>query len=134
MANNSHSGTVEVFLQGWLMAVDCDLRTAELHECESEFIPLQFSQSLSATMRRLTGHFVEIAGLSIEEVNGGWQSVYVNRVAGTRPWWKTFDADELSNKSGQKVFRSEDVVVAGEPFDVDEFIGMIHEARDGGPT
>ena len=88
-------------------------------------------ESHDAAMRRLTGQFVEIAGLGVEEVNGGWQLVYVNRVTGTRPWWKAFDTDELSNKSSQKVFRSEDVVVASEPFDVDEFIGMIHEARDG---
>ena len=131
MANNAHPERTEVFLQGWLTAVDCNLRTAELHEYEGECVPLRFGESLDAAMRRLTGQFVEIAGLGVEEVNGGWQLVYVNRVTGTRPWWKAFDTDELSNKSSQKVFRSEDVVVASEPFDVDEFIGMIHEARDG---
>ena len=131
MADNAHRGTVEVFLQGWLMAVDYDLRTAELHECEGEIIPLQFSQSLNATIQRLTGQFVEITGLGVEEAGGGWQSVYVNHVTGTRSLWETFDADELSSKSNKKVFRSEDVVVASEPFDVDEFISVIHEARDG---
>lgn len=131
MADNAQHATVEVFLQGWLMAVDYDLRAAELHECEGEIIPLRFSQHLDATMQRLTGQFVEISGLGLEEACGGWRSVYVNRVTGTRSLWETFDADELSSKSNKKVFRSEDVVVASEPFDVDEFISVIHEARDG---
>lgn len=131
MANNAQHQTVEVFLQGWLMAVDYDLRTAELLECEGEIIPLRFSQPLDATIQRLTGQFVEISGLGIEEASGLSQSVYVNHVTGTRSLWETFVADELSSKSAKKVFRSEDVVVASEPFDVDEFISVIHEARDG---
>ena len=131
VANNAQHETVEVFLQGWLMAVDCDLRTAELHECEGELIPLRFSQRLDATIQRLTGQFVEVAGLGVEKAGGGWRSVYVNHVTRTQSLWETFDTDELSNKSDKKVFRSEDVVVASEPFDVDQFISVIHEARDG---
>ena len=43
-----------------------------------------------------------------------------------------FDMDEFLNDPNPKIFDPDNLVTASEPFDVDEFVGIIHAGRDEG--
>ena len=52
--------------------------------------------------------------------------------AADRSWNEPFDLEAFLNDPNPKVFDPDKLVTASEPFDVDEFIRIIHESRDAG--
>ena len=57
-------------------------------------------------------------------------SVHVEQLSETRSGSEPFDLDASLNDRNPKLFDPNDVVTASEPFDVDEFLRGIYEARD----
>lgn len=56
----------------------------------------------------------------------------VERTSDAPSWREPFDIDALLNDPNPKIFDPDKVVTVSEPFDVDEFIRVIHEGRDAG--
>ena len=124
------SNTVDAFLQGQLLEVNWSSRTAQLHRYQTEYVPLRFEASLDESMQHLARQFVEIKGTGRLSGDGVWKFVHVNRVSETRSWSEPFDSERFLSDPSPKVFSTENMVVATDPFDVDDFIRIIHEGRD----
>lgn len=119
-----------VLLHGQLMAVNWACGTAELYRASGQVVPLCFESVLNDAMRRLATRYVEIKGLGQLNGDDEWANVSVHQIgrAGGAP----FDLDEFLNDPNPNLFDPKKVVTASEPFDVDEFVRIIHEGRDAG--
>ncbi len=114
------------------MEVNWACGTAELHAIPRAIVPLRFDPALNDDMRRLATQYVEIRGRGRFKDNDEWDVIHVERVTGTRSWSEPFDLEAFHSNPNPKIFDPEKVVTASEPFDVDEFIAIIHEGRDAG--
>ena len=86
-------------------------------------------------MQRLATQFVEVRGSGRFSADDEWVSVQVDSISGTPSGHEPFDLDAVLNNPNPKLFDPDNVVTASEPFDVDEFVRVIHEGRDvGGST
>ena len=117
-------------VEGRLMEVNWACGTAELHFIPQRVVPLRFDPVLNDDMRRLATQYVEIRGRGHFNDNDEWDVIYVEQITGTRSWSEPFDLDAFRNDPNPKIFDPEKVVTVSEPFDVDEFIRVIHEGRD----
>ena len=117
-------------VEGRLMAVNWAYGTAELHYIPHRIVPLRFDPALNDDMRRLATQYVEIRGRGRFKDNDEWDVIYVEQITSTRSWSEPFDLDAFRNDPNPKIFDLEKVVTVSEPFDVDEFIRVIHEGRD----
>lgn len=122
----------EALLHGWLKEVNWDKRTARLYVSFGKPIALRFSPELDDDMHRLARQFVEISGKGRFNANDQWITVEVHRLTGTRSWNEPFDMEAFLNNPNPKIFNPDEMITASEPFDVDEFIRIIHEGRDVG--
>ena len=123
----------EALLSGWLKEVNWHLGTAQLHRHGSEYVRLNFYESLADDMLRLATQYVEVRGRGSIDERDRWGSVKVDEISGTRSGGEPFDMDEFLNNPNPKIFDPEKVVTASEPFDVDEFVRIIHEGRETRP-
>ena len=119
-------------VHGWLKEVNWDRRTAQLHRSVSNYIQLRFDAAHDGNMQRLVTRYVEVRGQGKFTNDGDWQTIYVKSISETRSWREPFDLDEFLNDPNPKMFDPEKIVTASQPFDVDEFVGAIHEGRDAG--
>lgn len=119
----------EAVLQGWLKEVNWERHTAQLHDYAGEFIRLKFHPDLDEEMRLLATGYVEVTGRGQFDKRGAWKAVLVKQVTATRSHNEPFDLEAFLNDPNPRIFDSEKVVTASEPFDVDEFLRVIHEAR-----
>jgi len=117
-------------VEGRLMEVNWACGTAELHFIPQRVVPLRFDPALNDDMRRLATQYVEIRGRGRFNDNDEWDVIYVEQITSTRSWSEPFDLDAFRNAPNPKIFDPEKVVTVSEPFDVDEFIRVIHEGRD----
>ena len=117
-------------VEGRLMAVNWAYGTAELHYIPQRIVLLRFDPALNDDMRRLATQYVEIRGRGRFKDNDEWDVIYVEQITSTRSWSEPFDLDAFRNDPNPKIFDLEKVVTVSEPFDVDEFIRVIHEGRD----
>jgi len=117
-------------VEGRLMAVNWAYGTAELHYIPQRIVLLRFDPALNDDMRRLATQYVEIRGRGRFNDNDEWDVIYVEQITSTRSWSEPFDLDAFRNDPNPKIFDLEKVVTVSEPFDVDEFIRVIHEGRD----
>ena len=118
-------------LYGKLKAVNMDTRTARLHRYGDERgIPLEFDAALDEDMRRLATRYVEISGVGRFNANGDWTTVRVDAITAADTGGEPFDLDAFLNNPNPKIFRSEDVIRASEPFDVDAFNRAIRRGRN----
>jgi hypothetical protein len=124
--------SVEALLHGWLKDVNWHKRTAQLHRQGMESVQLRFQPSLDGEVARLATQFVEVKGHGRFNKHGKWRFVAVERIEGDRSWQEPFELEEFLNDPNPKIFDSEKMVTASEPFDVDAFIRVIHEGRDVG--
>ena len=131
-ADNSHSEPEEALLFGCLREVNWATGTAQLHDDGGGYVALRFEPSLGDDMRRLATEYVEVRGRGQFDKDDRWTSVKVEQVSGTRSWREPFDIDAFLNDPNPKIFDPDKVVTVSEPFDVDEFIRVIHEGRDAG--
>ncbi len=129
-ADNPDSEPVSATLYGWLKEVNWVERTAQLHMyADDDFIRLRFEESLDAEMIRLATRRVEVSGVGKFNDAGDWTTVRVDSIKWTGTGGKPFDFDAFRNNPNPKIFRSENVIRASEPYDVDEFMRLIKEGR-----
>ena len=125
-----HSDSEEALVHGWLKEVNWHKGTAQLHQYGDKYVQLRFNTDLDIEMRRLANGFVEVHGRGRLKAMGEWGTVQVEGLNTTRAWSDPFNLETFLNNPNPKIFDPEKVVRASDPFDVDEFIGTIHEARD----
>jgi len=126
----SHSEPETALLHGWLEKVNWDKGTAQLHDVVGGHIRLVFDSALSRDMQRLATQFVEVEGRGRFDADGEWISVQVDSIHGTPSGRKPSDLHAVLNDPNPKLFDPDRMVTASEPFDVDEFVRVIHEGRD----
>ena len=125
------SQIVEVVLYGSLNEVDWSKRTAQLHRYgEAKHVKLRFRGHISEDMRRFATQYVKIRGFGKLNANDQWQSVDVHQIEPTRSHDEGPDLETLLSDPNPKFFDPDTVVRVSEPFDVDEFNKVIHDARD----
>ena len=113
-------------LYGRLKAVNVDKRTAQLHRYGDEgCVSLRFAEPLDREMVRLATRYVEVRGVGKFNDAGDWTTVRVDAITAADTGGEPFD-----NDPNPKIFRSEDVIRASEPFDVDAFNRSIREGRN----
>ena len=120
----------EALLHGWLREVNWDKRTAQLHDYAEGHVRLRFNAALDDEMLRLATQYVEVRGAGRFGKDGEWTSVQVEQLSETRSSSVPYDLDAFLNDPNSKSFDPDDMVTTGEPFDVDEFLRGIYEARD----
>ena len=128
----SQSEPETALLHGWLKEVNWDKGTAQLHDVPGGYIRLVFESALTLDMQRLATQFVEVRGSGRFNADDDWVSVQVDSISGTPSGREPFDLDAVLNDPNPKLFDPDNVVTASEPFDVDEFVRVIHEGRDAG--
>lgn len=114
-------------VEGYLCEVNPKLGTAEIHAYGKGSVPLRFVPSLERKMLRLETEFVKVRGQGWINDTDEWIAVNVDDV--TCPADKPFDLNEFYNNPAPKIFDSDKVVRAREPFDVDQFLRDIYKAR-----
>ena len=117
-------------LHGRLLEVDWGARTARLHRVEAQPVRLRFNTHLDDEMHQLARQYVEVRGRGAFDRNDRWSNVDVDRISAVRPGHEPFDLGALLTSPNPKIFRSNEVVRASEPFDVDEFNRLIRVGRD----
>ena len=118
-------------LHGWLKEVNWHKRTAQLHRYGIKgHIRLRFAESLDREMIRMATRYVEVKGVGRFNANDDWTTVRVDAITAADTGGEPFDLDAFLNDPNPKIFRSEDVVRASEPFDVDAFNRAIREGRN----
>ncbi len=120
----------EALLYGWLREVNWKLRTAQLHDFTGGYVRLGFDTALDDEMLRLATQYVEVRGAGRFGKDGEWTRVHVEHLSETRSASEPFDLEAFLNDPNPKPFDPNDMVTAGEPFDVGEFLRGIYEARD----
>ncbi len=128
-AESSELETQDALIYGWLKEVNWDRRTAQLYDFTGSYIRLRFDPTLNEEMIRLATRYVEVRGSGRINVNDDWTSVQVERISATDSG-EPFDVDAFINDPNPKVFDPDQVVTASEPFNVEDFIRIIHEGRD----
>ena len=123
----------EALLHGWLREVNWHQRTAQLHDYHGEFVRLRFGADLDESMRQLATQFVEIRGHGRINAKDEWTSIQVEQLSPAGARNEPFDTESFLNDPNPRVFDPSQVVRTSEPFDVDEFIRYIHEAREDSP-
>lgn len=130
-ADNPNSKPETTSLYGWLKEVNWAKRTAQLHRyADTGYIRLRFNESLDAEMVRLATRRVKVEGVGKFNDAGDWSSVRVDCIELAGLGGKPFDMEAFLNNPNPKIFRSENVIRASEPYDVDEFMRSIREGRD----
>lgn len=125
------SDAIEANLYGSLKEINWDNRTAQLHRVGVKgHVKLRFDAGFDEAMRNHATEFVKIKGRGKIDPNDKWVSVDVHEIKGTRSHKRPFDLEEFLSDADAKVFDPDTVVRVSEPFDVDEFIRDIHDARD----
>ena len=131
-AARSVSQNEEALLYGWLKEVNWHRGTAQLHDFTGSYGRLSFTDEHAQDMQRLATQYVEIRGRGQFNQSGNWTTVSVEEITLTRSWREPFSVDEFLNESSPPIFDPDNLVTASEPFDVDEFVGIIHAGRDEG--
>lgn len=117
----------QAILEGYLRDVDPNLGTAEIRAYLNSSVPLRFGTSLNQKMLRLETKFVRVKGQGWINETDEWIAVKVEDI--TCPVDKPFDPDDFYSNSTPKIFDPDKIVRAKEPFDVDQFLRGIYEAR-----
>ncbi len=117
-------------VHGWLREVNWAQGTAQLHNRDGNHVRLRFEDDLGADMQRLATQYVEVRGTGRINEQDEWTSIQVAELHPTRGWTEQFELDELLKNQVRKLFDPDKVVTASEPFDADEFVRTIREARD----
>ena len=130
-ADNPESEPETALLYGWLKEVNWAKRTAQLYRyADNGYIRLRFSESLDGEMVRLATRRVKVEGVGNFNDAGDWSSVRVDGIELAGTGGKPFDLDAFLNNPNPKIFRSEEIIRASEPYDVDEFMRSIRQGRD----
>ncbi len=113
-------------VSGRLMEVNWASGTAELHRFMDSVVPLRFGRKLNEEMGRCGGKYVQVWGRGRISDDDQWIVIDVAEIAIP----KMHTAEEILNDPNPKIFDPAEVIRASEPFDVDDFVRMIHADRD----
>ena len=116
------------------MEVNWQKMTAQLHPTRpfpgERHIPLQFKADLSDALLQNARRFVTISGRARFTEDDIYEVFQVDEIIPPRGN-KPFSREELEEALAKaKPYNPKQTVTASEPFDVEEFIRVIHEARD----
>ena len=114
-------------VEGYLRDVNPKLGTAEIRAYLNSSVPLRFDSSLNQKMLWLETKFVRVKGQGWINETDEWIAVKVEDI--TCPVDKPFDPDDFYNSPAPKIFDPDKIARAKEPFDVDQFLRDIYEAR-----
>ncbi len=117
-------------VEGQLLEVNWDKGTAQLHRYGDRYVRLRFAADLGEEMRGLATRYVRVEGEGRFDQDGDWTSVAVKHISATRSWQASGNLDEFLKRATTNVFERGSLTCASEPFDVQDFIQTIHEARD----
>lgn len=117
-------------MYGRLVDVDPEAGTAVLNADMDWRVPLRLSAAGVEAALNLKRKFVKVAGQGWLDENDRWIVVDVDEICPPEP---PRSIDEILNDPNPQIFDPDKVVRASEPFDVDEFIRYIHEARGDNP-
>lgn len=120
----------EVLLYGWLRAINWNNGIAQLHQYKDQYVKLRFDDSLNEKMKQLAMLYVKVQGRGRLKDDDSWTTVKLEQISETQSWQKPFDIEAFKNNPNPKIFDPESLITASEPFDVDEFLGIIYESRD----
>ena len=124
------NNSVSALVSGRLMEVNWANGTAELHPYLDRAIPLRFGPKLKDDMRRCATHYIQVKGQGWFNEDDKWQVIQADEIIWNNPYAEPPGLEEILNNPNPKIFRSEEIVRASEPFDVDEFARMVREERD----
>ena len=125
--------TLEAALvHGRLRAVDWVERTAKLVPYMGRTVDLRFAADHDLQMLELAMQHVEVRGQGQFDSRDEWLYIQIEEIRGTGSLNEPFDLEAFLNDPNPKIFDSDRVIRASEPFDVDEFIRVIREGRDVG--
>ena len=119
----------QALLSGWLREVDWANRSARLHRSDGPYIRLAFDAALDDEMHRLANTYVEVRGSGSFDAMDRWRTVQVEQLASAHSGNEPFDVERFLNAPNPKVFDANKMVTASEPFDADEFLSVIRQAR-----
>ena len=122
--------TEKAKLQGWLREVNWHSKSAQLHRYRDRHVRLRFDDSLADDMLRLATQYVEVQGRGRIDKHERWGTVQVDEISVTHSWRESFDMGAFLKNPNPKIFDPERIITASEPFDVDEFVRVIHEGRE----
>lgn len=111
--------THEALLRGWLRDVDPDAKTALLHDFAGNAIPLRFSRDLGGALCGLETRHVEVRGSGRFNGSDEWVAVEVASIVATGS----------PHAARPATAKTDGIVTASEPFDVDEFNRIILDGR-----
>ena len=117
-------------MYGRLVDVDPEAGTAVLSVLQDCRVPLRLSSARVEAALNLKQKFVKVTGQGWLDENDQWIAVDVDEICPPEP---PRSIDEILSDPNPKIFDPDKVVRASEPFDVDEFIRYIHEARGDNP-
>ena len=120
---------LETHLAGKLLEVNWDRCTAQLHRYSDRHIRLTFRPELGDEMQRLATQYVEVYGRGVVDETDNWKHIEVERIGPTHSSAEPFDLEAVLNDKNRKVFHRDNVIIASEPFDVEEFNRIIREGR-----
>ena len=112
------------------MEVDWDKGAARLHHYADRPVTLRFNTAMDEDMHRLARQYVEVRGQGRFNKNDEWVSVQVEKIDKTSSWNEPFNIEMFWNNPNPKIFDPAKAIRTSQPFDVDEFIRVIHEGRD----
>ncbi len=127
---SSSTEILDTILHGALTEVDWHTRTAQLRRWGDErYLLLHFPAELEDDMKRLANQYVKLYGRGTLNQEDQWVRIDIERIEATRSAFEPWDYEAFKNRK-RRPFDPSKVVVASEPFDVDQFIKDIHDARD----
>ena len=126
---NSEQTTVSGFGgYGRIESVDTESQTAKFEwDQVDRVIEFRFAESLSEYVQQLNGCYVSVCGVATWDEEERLLDLNVTNIRRERTVW-----DQLRESQDWKPCKPEPVPHASFDFDVDEFLRVIYEARQGG--
>ena len=126
---NSEQTTVSGFGgYGRIESVDTESQTAKFEWDQADrVIEFRFAESLSEYVRQLNGCYVSVRGVATWDEEERLLDLDVTHIRRERTVW-----DQLRESQDWKPCKPEPLPHASFDFDVDEFLRVIYEARQGG--
>ncbi len=119
---------------GLLLEVNWRKRTAQLHPSRlfpsEPYVALRFEKDLDDVMLRYATQFVTVAGRARFTPDDEYDVFHVEEVIPSRGNKPSTKEEREESLARTPPYDSKRAVTASVPFDVDEFIRVIHEARD----
>ena len=113
-------------MYGRLADLDAEAGTAVLSDYWDCRVPLRLSAAMVGQALKLKHKFVKVTGQGWIDENDQWIVVEVEEIGLPEP---PRSVEEILNDPNPKLFDPDTVIRASEPFDVDEFLRFIYEAR-----